>query len=52
MSLRLVCVWLPSSPTMFLQVLKSAFLVGEGGYVLSPKNGGDLYERLVVVGIK
>lgn len=51
MSLRLVCVWLPSS-TMFLQVLKSAFLVGGGGYILSPKNGGDLYERLVVVGIK
>lgn len=25
---------------------------GRRGYILSPKNGGDLYERLVVVGIK
>ena len=44
----------PLFSSLFLQMLKSAFLVrlwGGGGYVLSPKNGGDLYEGLVV-GIK
>lgn len=41
----------PLFSSMFLQMLKSAFLVRGGWYILSPRNGDDLYEGLVV-GIK